>query len=243
MIIKNVDSTKKLSLEEFCHICDQIGEFKDIEDLMKVAKPLVELANNENLLIDFLISELSDLALYQENSTYNIQSLNLATRENYNVRMNFWPTSTEYQLENKNVMSFFAYEFAHDHNFDFITVGYTPRGYETDIYNYSYKELNAGDDIDLTFVGRFELKKGMVMIYEKSKDIHTQFPPQEFAISINLIPKQSNANTQYSIDLESKKINTVIQEGSPLFSLKKLVESIGDKYLIEKLEKRVNEFN
>ena len=132
MIIDHIYSEEELSLDEFCHICDEIGEFKGVDDLMKVAKPLVELANNKNLLVNFLNSELSELDKYQNNSNYNIQSLSLAKRIYYDVRMNFWPTSAEYKLENKEVRNFFAYEFAHDHNFDFIT---------DDLFNFLFSQF------------------------------------------------------------------------------------------------------
>ena len=243
MIIEKIDSQGKLGLNEFCKICDGFGAFTSSDDLKKVAKPLIELANNDDLLVDFLNEQLADVETYQKNSFYNIQSLILAKRKHYDVRMNFWPSAQEYQLEDKNVSTFFAYEFAHDHNFDFITTGYTPGGYETDIYLYNYQEFEVGDSADLSFHGRFELTKGTVMIYEKSKDIHTQLPPKQFAISINIIPKQFNINTQYGFDLESGTVSSVIQEGSPLFSLRKLLEGIGNQTLIDNFERRVDEFS
>lgn len=236
MIVRDVKTENVLTLEEFCEVCDSVGPIETIEDYEKIAEPLVELANNKNLLLEFLHKELSCIESYQKDNTYNIQSLGLVRRKHYDVRMNFWPSSSDYALEEEHVKSFFAYGFPHDHNFHFITTGYTHHGYLTDIYEYDYESLQVGEMVKLGYIGSYELSKGKVMIYEKSKDIHTQFPPETMAISINVIPRQKNQNTQYGFDLEENKVLTIVEEGSPLHRLSLILDQLGNQKLAQLCE-------
>lgn len=233
MIVKDFIDSEELSLEDFLDICDDFGEIKSKKDYEKFFIPLIRLANNNNLLIDFLNSGLTNPDKFQFDKSYSMQSLALAEREHYDIRMNFWPTSNEFDISNKSVSEFFAYYFPHDHNFDLITTGYTQNGYVTDIYNYTYDRYEPGDEVDLEFNGRYELTKGRIMLYESSKDIHTQFPPNQLAISINVLPKQKSRTLQYSFDLENKKVNSIIKSGTPDYSLKAVLDSIDDKDLIK----------
>lgn len=233
MVIKDYTDNEKLSLQEFLDICDSFGEVQNKVDYEKFYLPLIRLANNENLLIDFLNDGLQQPENFQLGTSYSMQSLALAEREYYDVRMNFWPTDNEFNISDSSIAGFFAYNFAHDHNFDLITTGYSKNGYITDIYNYIYGSYFIGEHVDITFDGRYELKKGRVMFYESSKDIHIQIPPKEFAISINILPKRRNKSLQYSFDIENKTIKSVIKEGSLEFNLKAIIDSVGDPDLIK----------
>lgn len=238
MIVKNIKTKRVLTLDEFCEVCDGVGLIETAEDYEKIAEPLVALANNESLLLDFLCKQLSCIESYQVDNTYNVQSIALSRRENYDVRMNFWPSSFDYDLEDKHIKDFFAYDFPHDHNFHFITTGYTRHGYFTHIYDYDYDLFEVGDSVKLNHVGHYELAKGRVMIYEKSKDVHTQFPPEAMAISINVIPKQVNKNNQYVFNVNESKISAIVEEGSPLHSLSFILSKLGNKDLVDLFEAR-----
>lgn len=233
MIVKDFNDNEELSLEEFLIICDGFGEMKGKEDYEKFYIPLIRLANNKNLLIDFLNNGLENPDQFQLEKSYSMQSLTLADREHYDVRVNFWPTNSEFNINDNSVAEFFAYNFAHDHNFDLITTGYTNNGYITDIYNYTYDNYDIGEQVPLNFDGTYELTKGRIMLYESSKDIHIQFPPKELAISINILPKQKAKNLQYSFDVDKNIIKSIIKAGSPAFNLKTVLNSIGDADLIK----------
>ena len=238
MIVENIESDFQITLDEFCAICDKIGEFDSASKLKMAAKPLIELANNTTLIIDFLNDELKDIDSFQEGVGCNMQSLIIASRKHYKVRVNFWPTSNEFNFGSDTLNKIFAYELPHDHNFSFLTTGFTARGYDTDIYTYEYDRYENGDNVELQYFGQFELKKGTVMIYEGGKDIHIQHCPSELAISINLIPNNASEDFQYLFDIENKKVQSILLDGSTLHKLECISADICEGSFMEALKNK-----
>ena len=238
MIVKNINTSRSITLDEFCAICDSIGEIACAEDYDRISEPLVALANNKDFLLDFIYKDLECVDNYQIDNDYNIQSILMARRKHYDVRVNFWPSSKDYELSDKRVSDFLAYNYPHDHNFHFITTSFTNDCYETDVYNYTYNKYEIGESISLSSVGRYRLMKGMIMIYETSKDIHTQFAPKDMSISINVIPRQQSNNNQYVFDLEQEEITGVVEEGSPVYLLSYISNKLGNTNLLELIEEK-----
>ena len=102
----------------------------------------------------------------------------------------------------------------HDHNFDFMTVGYHGSGYRTEIYEYDYDRVCGypGEKIDLRFLENTRLGRGKVMFYRKSKDVHIQHPPESLSISLNLMLRCPNQHTrqQYEFDIEQSRIKNFL---------------------------------
>ncbi|MDL4454757.1 hypothetical protein QRZ34_27360 [Klebsiella michiganensis] len=99
----------------------------------------------------------------------------------------------------------FSYDEAHDHNFDFWTVNFTGSGYRTRLYNYDYEGVVGinGETVTLNCYGDKKLTQDTVMFYIRSKDVHTQYPPDELSASLNLIVKSVKAPHQYEFEIES----------------------------------------
>ncbi len=239
------DLSSSITLDEFCALCDSKGPFMEASDYAPVLDAFRSLANNEDLLVDTLHQELSDLDNFQSSSSYNIQSLLVAKRKNYDIRINFWPSPNDFTVQEEFSESYFAYNFPHDHNFHFLTVGYYGSGYSTDIYTYDHDKVNPvkGEQVSADYVGRFTLSKGSMMIYEASKHIHTQFAPKDFSISINLLPKQSNTLSQYAFKIKDSKLyfDHIVSQGSPLSEIEKYVKYLQNAELTSLFEEYRNE--
>lgn len=107
--------------------------------------------------------------------------------------------------------------FAHNHNFDFISVGYIGSGYETDIFEIADKTPNykKGSHLELKERGRYRLSPGRVFHYKHDEVIHIQHPPSEFSISLNLIRKDEALNNSFPIFSINTKTGILQDEMSP----------------------------
>ena len=167
----------------------------------------------------------------------------------YSVRMNFWLPLQEQPNFLTPSERFFSYNYPHDHNFSFLTVGAYGPGYDTLIAEYD-KSNTVGyhnESVELNNLRRETLTPGKVMFYEGSKDIHTQLPPNKFSVSINLLlHKIADRETpQFKFDIEQGKI--VKEENIPGMSwpmVRKLINFIPpqnlEKFLLKTLTENKN---
>lgn len=210
---------KSIGLAEFIEVCDSLLPLDTDTKLKKVIPYFRMLANNSDLLPDALLQEIekSTPLFERPNSSTNIQSILLESNSNYSIRMNFWPTKNEYDLSKNSLNTYFAYNYAHDHNFDFLTVGYFGPGYTTKVYEYNYDKVKSGSQcgIGLDFIGNYALGKGDVMLYKKNLHIHEQFAPSSFSASLNLIPNRPIDSPQFEFDLKQAKVSSLVEAGSP----------------------------
>ncbi|MCG6119435.1 MAG: transposase, partial [Blastomonas sp.] len=102
-----------------------------------------------------------------------------APRRGWFMRANIWPSAQEAVMRESGEAAF-VYGLAHDHNFDFLTVGYFGPGYRSDHYEVDPARIigKAGDAVDLRFVGSSVLHLGRVMHYRARRDVHCQYPPE-----------------------------------------------------------------
>lgn len=130
--------------------------------LMSAADTLKALSNNKQFLRNFFVNALKKTVAYKkEFSQYTPQVIPLSKLNHpYFLRANFWPSKNEenYKLSGPEA---FNYGSLHDHNFDFLTIGYDGSGYDSDIYAYDYKRIKGyvGERIDIEYQGVVTLKK------------------------------------------------------------------------------------
>ena len=121
----------------------------------------------------------------------------------------------------------FSYQIPHDHNFHFLTVGYSGPGYETAIYEYDNGRVEGyvGERVDVRFLQKTFLTKGKVIGFRASKDIHTQLYPSALSVSINLLSSSQDAllKDQFYFDINKSCItgfvNTLVSARSTVLSL------------------------
>lgn len=205
----DLPAASAMGLDEFVALADAAA-LDSPESLVAIAPNFSALANDRDLLAIRLNESLKRYVDGASMLTYTPQSIVLAHGRNFYVRANIW---TPLQLEGgfrSQEERVFSYRSTHDHNFDFMTVGYHGPGYETDLYQYdpSTVEGHIGEQVDLEPLGRERLTPGRVMVYRAKRDVHTQLPPPSLSISLNvmLIDPRWSQRDQYFFDPATGRI-------------------------------------
>lgn len=186
----------------------------DRRSLENAAELLAGLAANRTFLGDLLIDELAGKGTDQETTAYGPQAIMLTPPGNgYFLRANIWPARDDPAYRASGAASF-VYGLPHDHNFDFLTVGYFGPGYVSDYYEYDYESVTGdlGEAVDLRFVERSALSEGRVLHYRAHRDVHCQHPPESLSVSLNICaanPAQGWFD-QYRFDVEEGRISGIL---------------------------------
>lgn len=144
------------------------------EDAFAAMGPcLARLGRNRRFLADLAIAELEQRFARQEANAYGAQVLLLAPpNRRFLLRANFWPARNDAAVRANGTAPFF-YDLPHDHNFDFLTVGYLGPGYWSDYYEFGSDALGLpGEPANLKFVERSRLDEGKLMLYRAHRDVH-----------------------------------------------------------------------
>lgn len=139
------------------------------ESLLNAARWLRRLGNDPDFLGDILIDELGrrhrDDVL---DNSYGPQVVMLAPPNGqFFIRANIWPAADDHMVRASGGSSF-VLGLPHDHNFNFLTLGYFGPGYWSDYYEYDYGEVTGyrGEPVpSLRFVERSRLEPGKLMLY------------------------------------------------------------------------------
>ncbi len=193
---------------------------RDEESLLHGAAQLRRLGNNQTFLGDMLVSELS--ARHREEggaNSYGPQVIMLAPPGggDFFMRANIWPSADEHMMRASGA-SGFVYGLPHDHNFDFLTLGYFGPGYWSDYYEFEYESVSGwqGEPVDLRFVERARLEPGKIMHYRAHRDVHAQIPADALSVSINILHTSGAQGwlDQYSFDVENRRIGRILSNGA-----------------------------
>jgi len=223
--ILDFDIATTMSLDEYVAFVDENVDLRDFDSLVEGAWALRALANDRKFLLDFYHKELRALADGNSPILLSPQSMVFFRSPHFFMRANIWMPQNSDVSQRENERKLYAYDLPHDHNFDFVTVGYAGCGYPTDLYSYEIDKVIGyiGEHVELEDLGRERLSPGRVMAYKANRDIHTQFEPEEVSISLNLIPILDRLvkAPQYVFDPAQGKIVAGVsdQVGSRLFLL------------------------
>jgi hypothetical protein len=192
---------------------------REEESLAHAAHWLRRLGNNRAFLGDMLVDELKARHCEDDGRTsYGPQVVMLSrTGGDFFMRANIWPSDSDHMLRASGRDSF-VYELPHDHNFDFLTVGYFGPGYWSDYYEFDYEALDGwkGEPAGLRFTERARLDPGKLMHYRAHVDVHRQLPPDELSVSLNIL-HVSRAQAwfdQYRFDTERNVVGGIVNEGA-----------------------------
>jgi len=174
---------------------------------------LARLGRNRRFLADLAIAELKTRCRAQSDaSSYGAQVFLLRAPDGrFAIRANFWPAADDAVTRASGPAAFF-YGMAHDHNFPFLTYGYSGPGYWSDYYELGEPPVGiAGAPARLTFAGRERLEPGRLMLYRRHRDIHAQLPPDAFSVSLNILGQHPTHRwtDQYRFDIAA---GTVAEE-------------------------------
>ncbi|MFZ1742824.1 MAG: transposase [Pontixanthobacter sp.] len=208
-----------IGLDDCVENLDRIGfDAQDETSIDYAAQCLRQLGNNPEFLADILLAELKGHYGTDHDSAYGPQSIVLSDlRRGFFIRANIWPSPQDSIFRASGAHSF-AYGAAHDHNFDFLTLGYFGPGYASDYWEYDYSAVAgyAGEAVDLKSTGRHILSPGTIRHYRAHRDVHSQLPPESLSVSLNIMavdPAQA-WHDQYGFDVEQGRISGVLNPTS-----------------------------
>jgi hypothetical protein len=179
-------NTRSLSIAEYVEYVRGRVDLHDVDSIAASAPMLRALANDRTLVVEKLNERIENFLI--DGAIPSAQALLLARDDDFYVRANIWPAIAD-MANGRAYQDQFAYNFAHDHNYTFMTVGYLGPGYETEIYEYDYDKVEGyvGEPVNLRFLEKAKFAPGMVMLYRASRDVHIQFAPEELTITLNLM--------------------------------------------------------
>jgi hypothetical protein len=203
------------TLEQCLAALDEAGFApQEPSSVAQAAQWLARLAANPGFLGDLALAWLKDAPAPTGGQGYTPQVMMLGTaRPGWFLRANIWPSAQEAVMRDSGEGAF-VYGLAHDHNFDFLTVGYRGPGYRSDHYEVDPAAVTGtiGERVDLRFVETSVLHPGRVMHYRARRDVHCQYPPDTLSVSLNLMhsaPEQRSRD-QFQYDLERGTIAKVL---------------------------------
>jgi hypothetical protein len=198
------------TLDECSEALDRIGlDADDPASVAAAAHWLRRLASNREFLGEVLVNRLTGGGEDGFDSGYGPQAIMLSRPRTNRpgaafLRAAIWPSPSDHVFQTSGAASF-VYGAPHDHNFDFLTVGYCGPGYASDYYEYDYEAVAGfpGEAAGLRHTGRATLSPGKVMLYRRHVDVHSQLLPESLSVSLNVMrvdPAQGWFD-QYGFDL------------------------------------------
>jgi hypothetical protein len=200
----NIDTDESVEYDAFLDYFKAQGKELFEKDIDDSARMMRRLANNRRFLTTRLNQELANLKTFQTSNLYTPQVFMLYADDTFFVRANIWEP-----VKRRPGDSLFFYESPHDHNFSFLTVGYHGSGYRTQLYDYDYDKVIGypGEPVELRVLEETSLPYGRVLFFQQSVDIHTQLPPDELSISVNVLKRPGEKDPdQYYFDPAKKTI-------------------------------------
>jgi len=191
----------------------------DEASLLHAAGWLRRLGNNRAFLADMMLAELDKRHRRDEGTgAYGPQVIMLSPLGGeFFLRANIWPSRDEH-LFRASGGGTFVYELPHDHNFDFLTVGYFGPGYWSDYWEYDYENVAGaiGEPAGLRFVERSRLEQGKLLHYRAHRDVHSQLPPDALSVSLNVMHAggAQGWTDQYRFDTERNTVAAVLGRGA-----------------------------
>ncbi|MFP7722615.1 transposase [Lysobacter sp. A3-1-A15] len=236
-IVIDTEETRVLQLEELIERLDRGLDTRCHDSMLEAAGDLKALSNNRTFLADVVARELKDLATMQRGNTYTPQvvMLHLDPCKNYFLRANIWPSANDAVMQASGPDPFF-YHKPHDHNFNFLTVGYHGPGYWSDYYEYDYDKVAGypGESMGLRFVERSALNRGKVMLYRAFVDVHDQLPADELSISLNIMENTLRpvVTDQYAADTATGVVKKMVNRNNMVCVLS-VAAAIGDENTVD----------
>lgn len=195
---------------------------REKESVSHAAHWLRRLGNDRKFLGDLLVDMLSGLAPAPAGAdalaSPGPHSIMLATpgRGNFFIRANIWPAASDPVMRASGPGAF-SYGQAHDHNYDFLTLGYFGPGYEVEDFEYDRGDLTgwAGEPVQLRRLGRTRLVRDRIRHYRAHRDVHRLFPPASLSVSLKLAHTQAAQSwlDHYVFDPEAGRIASVHGHG------------------------------
>lgn len=208
-LIWDIESNLCMEVDEFLDYLQRTVDVRDVDSLAACAPALRALANNRRFVLDAFHAELKDFWAGSRRNEHQPQSIHLRSSVDFYLRANIWLPIAEDSRTATFQKRLYAYDLPHDHNFNFLTVGYFGEGYTTDIYEYRHEDcIGCYDEpAGALYLGHFRLNPGRVMLYRSGRDIHIQYAPDTVSVSLNVMGRNMDLDQQqYIFDVERNRL-------------------------------------
>jgi hypothetical protein len=200
-------TTRVVGIDEFIDYAHTNIDLHDMDSVAAAAPMFRALANDRELVVRQLNRQIK--AQYKSQSVASAQVIYVGEGRDFYIRANVWPSNADI-ASGRVYQDQFAYNLAHDHNYNFMTVGYLGPGYITEIYEYDYERLEGyvGEKVEFRFLERKHFHGDMVMLYRASKDVHIQMPPDDLSVTLNFMVStpEVRLRDQFFFDLQSRTL-------------------------------------
>jgi hypothetical protein len=201
------NTDRVITIDEYVDRVRRDVDPNNVDSIAASAPLLRGLANDRTLVVKKLNERIE--TFFAGAQLPSVQSLLLGKAKDFYVRANIWPANSD-MANGRAYQNQFAYNLAHDHNFTFMTVNYLGPGYETEIYEYNYDDIEGciGESVDLRFLEKVKFGLGTAMVYRAGRDVHIQYAPEELTVTLNLmisVPEQQ-LRDQYHFDVVKRVI-------------------------------------
>ncbi|WP_281558235.1 hypothetical protein [Thalassomonas sp. RHCl1] len=202
---KTVEPTSIDGLIDF--IKNNISEERRLCDTQGLVEQLMGVQHNTASILEHISASLSKTDDNPNTNPYGKNSFVLYRDNTVMLRLVVWEPREGDNFSHADE-ELFAYGVCHDHNFELMSLGLCGSGYTTHMYSYQHKgsEYVEGELIDIDYLGDFTLQQGSVLYMEQSKDLHTQSPPAQMSMSLNIIVDHGIKKKQVFVEPKTKRI-------------------------------------
>lgn len=128
------------------------------------------------------------------------------------ARLNLWLPPGELGHIVPEYRRYLSIDELHNHNFDFFTIlllgsGYSARYYRDEDW---ISDLREGSTLDLGEPALFRLAGDAVHLVDRLLDYHSVNWPEEFSVSLNVMPNDAPTEDQYIVDADHMSVKFVI---------------------------------
>jgi hypothetical protein len=129
------------------------------------------------------------------------------------LRMNAWyPRNAVVDPESaRRLEKYFSIDSCHNHSVDFFTVGLLGPGYVTEFRetDSELSETGVGDRIEFLRSWEDQLTEGRVFFVKKSSLFHTQYAPEQYSVSLNLVIREPVLCKQFTLSADKETVRDV----------------------------------
>jgi hypothetical protein len=207
------DATETLDLDAFLLEVSSTVDFSD-DDSVTASVPLLHALARDRTVLTTWITDRLRRPTGLDGLGFSGQSLGLAVRDDFAVRANIWiPVDASSPVAAYDT-DYASYGLPHDHDFSFLTVGYSGPGYRTELYEYDPMTVIGfcGEPVALERQPDVQLSAGTAMFYRESVDVHVQHPPSDVSVSLNLLvgPRKRLLHSQLIFDLDQQRVSRLV---------------------------------
>jgi hypothetical protein len=226
------NTDRVVSLDEFIDHVHSHVDLRDQDSIAAAAPMFRGLANDRGLVVSRINQQVKER--FRSRTVASAQAIFLGSGREFYLRANVWPSHADI-ASGRVYQDQFSYNLWHDHNYNFMTVGYHGPGYVTEIHEYDHDKLEGfpGEKVEFRFLERTLFGPGMVMLYRASRDVHIQLPPEDLSVSLNFMISTPDVRTrdQYFFDMDSSTLADYPAEldGSRRVSVLQMAAHVGNE--------------